>query len=128
MVRAEESHAQDWAGLGWTGHFEHPNTSSKHLDVVEKHLLNYQTFILSLFAVSIGYPVVYLGFDATCYFTSLFKLRTQKAVQSENEFHMHLLQQSLPSGLQLYPKSVTDGNGSKRNTFVLTSSSTLDSH
>ncbi|KAF6717100.1 Macoilin [Oryzias melastigma] len=44
----------------------------------------------------IGYPVVYLGFDATCYFTNVFKLRIQKAVQSENDFHMHLLQHSLP--------------------------------
>ncbi|KAM6953874.1 macoilin [Aplochiton taeniatus] len=59
----------------------------------------------------IGYPVVYLGFDATCYFTSIFKLRTQKAVQSENNFHMHLLQHSLPPGLQLYPKTATDSNG-----------------
>uniref|UniRef100_A0A672GJZ3 Si:dkey-12h9.6 n=1 Tax=Salarias fasciatus TaxID=181472 RepID=A0A672GJZ3_SALFA len=53
----------------------------------------------------IGYPVVYLGFDATCYFTNIFKLRIQKAVQSENDFHMHLLQHSLPPGLQVYPKT-----------------------
>ena len=63
--------------------------------------------------LSIGYPVVYLGFDATCYFSSIFKMRTQKAVQNENDFHVHLLQQSLPPGLQFYPKSVTDSNGSK---------------
>ncbi|KAM8831528.1 macoilin-1 isoform 2-T2 [Spinachia spinachia] len=62
----------------------------------------------------IGYPVVYLGFDATCYFTNIFKLRIQKAVQSENDFHMHLLQHSLPAGLQVYPKTGTDGSsGSK---------------
>ncbi|CAM9173585.1 unnamed protein product, partial [Lampetra planeri] len=53
----------------------------------------------------IGYPVVYLGFDATCYFTNIFKLRIQKAVQSDNDFHMHLLQHSLPPGLQVYPKT-----------------------
>ncbi|KAL2082681.1 hypothetical protein ACEWY4_022499 [Coilia grayii] len=52
----------------------------------------------------IGYPVVYLGFDVTCYFTSIFKLRSQKTVQSTNDFHMHLLHQSLPPGLHLYPK------------------------
>ncbi|KAG5276845.1 hypothetical protein AALO_G00110450 [Alosa alosa] len=52
----------------------------------------------------IGYPVVYLGFDVTCYFSSIFKIRTQKTVQSNNDFHMHLLQQSLPPGLHLYPK------------------------
>uniref|UniRef100_A0A3Q1GI99 Si:dkey-12h9.6 n=1 Tax=Acanthochromis polyacanthus TaxID=80966 RepID=A0A3Q1GI99_9TELE len=57
-----------------------------------------------LFAAHIGYPVVYLGFDATCYFTNIFKLRIQKAVQSENDFHMHLLQHSLPPGLQVYPE------------------------
>ncbi|KAM3602489.1 uncharacterized protein V6R79_005070 [Siganus canaliculatus] len=61
----------------------------------------------------IGYPVVYLGFYATCYFTNIFKLRIQKAVQSENDFHMHLLQHSLPPGLQVYPKTSTDGGGSK---------------
>ncbi|KAM9840837.1 macoilin [Aulostomus maculatus] len=62
----------------------------------------------------IGYPVVYLGFDATCYFTNIFKLRIQKAVQSENDFHMHLLQHSLPPGLQVYPKTGTDGSGSSK--------------
>ncbi|XP_028252572.1 macoilin-1 [Parambassis ranga] len=62
----------------------------------------------------IGYPVVYLGFDATCYFSNIFKLRTQKAVQSENDFHMHLLQHSLPPGLQVYPKSGPDGSSSSK--------------
>ncbi|XP_074541736.1 macoilin-1 [Halichoeres trimaculatus] len=65
----------------------------------------------------IGYPVVYLGFYATCYFTNIFKLRIQKAVQSENDFHMHLLQHSLPPGPQVYPKNSTDGSsGSKWKT------------
>lgn len=58
---------------------------------------------------SIGYPVVYLGFYATCYFTNIFKLRIQKAVQSDNDFHMHLLQHSLPPGLQVYSKTGSDG-------------------
>ncbi|XP_076024175.1 macoilin-1 [Genypterus blacodes] len=62
----------------------------------------------------IGYPVVYLGFDATCYFTNIFKLRIQKAVQSENDFHMHLLQNSLPPGLQLYSKTGTDGSSNSK--------------
>ncbi|XP_041662136.1 macoilin [Cheilinus undulatus] len=62
----------------------------------------------------IGYPVVYLGFYATCYFTNIFKLRIQKAVQSENDFHMHLLQHSLPPGLQVYPKNSTDGSSSSK--------------
>ncbi|KAK2856112.1 hypothetical protein Q5P01_004847 [Channa striata] len=62
----------------------------------------------------IGYPVVYLGFDATCYFTNIFKLRIQKAVQSENDFHMHLLQHSLPPGLQVYPKTCTDGSSNSK--------------
>ncbi|XP_017267518.1 macoilin-1 isoform X2 [Kryptolebias marmoratus] len=65
----------------------------------------------------IGYPVVYLGFDATCYFTNVFKLRVQKAVQSENDFHMHLLQHSLPPGLQVYSKASTDGTGSSKWKF-----------
>lgn len=80
-----------------------------------RDLKNAHANLSHLFAAHcIGYPVVYLGFDATCYFTSIFKLRTQKAVQSENDFHMHLLQQSLPPGLQLYPKSVTDGNANSK--------------
>ncbi|XP_041830954.1 macoilin-1 [Melanotaenia boesemani] len=62
----------------------------------------------------IGYPVVYLGFDATCYFTNIFKLRIQKAVQSDNDFHMHLLQHSLPPGLQVYSKTGTDGSSSSK--------------
>lgn len=78
----------------------------------------YHTFQLCLsppfvFTFSIGYPVVYLGFYATCYFTNIFKLRIQKAVQSENDFHMHLLQHSLPPGLQVYPKTGTDGSSSE---------------
>uniref|UniRef100_A0A671QDU7 Macoilin-like n=1 Tax=Sinocyclocheilus anshuiensis TaxID=1608454 RepID=A0A671QDU7_9TELE len=52
----------------------------------------------------IGYPLVYMGFDATCYFSSMFKLRTQKSVQSENDLHMDLLHQSLPPSMHLYPK------------------------
>uniref|UniRef100_A0A1A7W8J5 Uncharacterized protein n=1 Tax=Iconisemion striatum TaxID=60296 RepID=A0A1A7W8J5_9TELE len=62
----------------------------------------------------IGYPVVYLGFDATCYFTNIFKLRVQKAVQSENDFHMHLLLHSLPPGLQVYSKTSSDGSSSSK--------------
>lgn len=62
---------------------------------------------------SIGYPVVYLGFYATCYFTNIFKLRIQKAVQNDNDFHMHLLQNSLPPVLQVYPKSGSDGSSCK---------------
>ncbi|XP_018599005.1 macoilin [Scleropages formosus] len=74
-----------------------------------KDVKNSHVNLSHLFAAHcIGYPVVYLGFDATCYFTSIFKLRTQKAVQSENDFHMQLLLQSLPPGLQLYPKCVPD--------------------
>lgn len=56
----------------------------------------------------IGYPVVYLGLDATCYFSSVFKLRVQKAVQSHSELHLHVLQQTLPSGLEVCPRSLSD--------------------
>ncbi|XP_029903755.1 macoilin [Myripristis murdjan] len=80
-----------------------------------KDLKNSHANLSHLFAAHcIGYPVVYLGFDATCYFTNIFKLRTQKAVQSENDFHMHLLQHSLPPGLQLYSKTATDGSGNSK--------------
>ncbi|KAK7907680.1 hypothetical protein WMY93_016292 [Mugilogobius chulae] len=56
----------------------------------------------------IGYPVVYLGFDATCYFSSAFKLRVQRAVQSDPDLHV-----TLPSGLQLFPKSNPDTSSSR---------------
>ncbi|XP_028858182.1 macoilin-1 isoform X2 [Denticeps clupeoides] len=70
-------------------------------DVKSSHLSH-------LFAAHcIGYPVVYLGFDVTCYFTGICKLRSQKAVRSQNSFHMHLLQQSLPPGVHM---STPDGN------------------
>lgn len=72
------------------------------------HILTVSFPIVS--TCSIGYPVVYLGFYATCYFTNIFKLRVQKAVQNENDFNMHLLQRSLPPGLQVYPKTGTDGS------------------
>uniref|UniRef100_A0A3B3QCA4 Si:dkey-12h9.6 n=2 Tax=Paramormyrops kingsleyae TaxID=1676925 RepID=A0A3B3QCA4_9TELE len=79
-------------------------TSLRFKDVKNSHVN-----LSHLFAAHcIGYPVVYLGFDATCYFTSVFKLRSRKAVQSENDFHMQLLFQSLPPGLQLYPKCLAD--------------------
>lgn len=58
---------------------------------------------------SIGYPLVYMGFDATCYFSSMFKLRTQKSAHSENDLHMDLLQQSLPPYMHLYPKLWMEG-------------------
>uniref|UniRef100_A0A672RS52 Macoilin-like n=1 Tax=Sinocyclocheilus grahami TaxID=75366 RepID=A0A672RS52_SINGR len=57
----------------------------------------------------IGYPLVYMGFDVTCYFSSVFKLRTQKSVQSENDLHMDVLQQSLPPYMHLYPKLWMEG-------------------
>lgn len=68
--------------------------------------VSYCTIMISS---SIGYPLVYMGFDATCYFSSMFKLRAQKSVQSENDLHMDLLQQSLPPYMHLYPKLWMEG-------------------
>nr|XP_014346877.1 PREDICTED: macoilin-1-like [Latimeria chalumnae] len=59
-------------------------------------------FILSPSKLVIGYPVVYLGFDATCYITSIIKSRIQSEVQKENEFYTQLLQQALPSNQPIY--------------------------
>ncbi|KAM9704169.1 macoilin-1 [Menidia menidia] len=67
-----------------------------------------------LAAHCVGFPVVSLWFDTTCYFANIFKLCIQKAVQSENDFHMHLLQHSLPPGLQVYSKTGTDGSSSSK--------------
>jgi len=67
------------------------------------------SFCTIIISSSIGYPLVYMGFDATCYFSSMFKLRTQKSVQSDSVLHMDLLQQSLPPYMHLYPKLVLEG-------------------
>ncbi|XP_041109345.1 macoilin-1-like [Polyodon spathula] len=76
-----------------------------------KDLKNSHVNVSHLFAAHcIGYPVVYLGFDATCYFTSIVKLRIQKAVKKENNFNMQLLQQALPPGLQLFPRYEIDSS------------------
>lgn len=69
---------------------------------------------------SIGYPLVYMGFDATCYFSGILKLRTQKAVQSENDLHMHLLQHPLPPYTQLYPKLGVEGKSDLFFIYLLT--------
>uniref|UniRef100_A0A3B4AIB3 Uncharacterized protein n=1 Tax=Periophthalmus magnuspinnatus TaxID=409849 RepID=A0A3B4AIB3_9GOBI len=63
-----------------------------------------------LFAAHIGYPVVYLGFDATCYFSSAFKMRVQRAVQNNPDLHV-----TLTSGLQLesQPQEEQGGKGHK---------------
>lgn len=53
-----------------------------------------------------------MGFDATCYFSGILKFRTQKAAQSENDLHMHLLQHPLPPYTQLYPKPGVEGKQS----------------
>ncbi|KAJ8355606.1 hypothetical protein SKAU_G00184000 [Synaphobranchus kaupii] len=80
-----------------------------------KDLRNSHANLSHLFAAHcIGYPVVYLGFDATCYLSSVVKLRTQRAVRTENDFHMRLLEQSLPAAVQFYPKCVTDGKEGSR--------------
>ncbi|XP_028653281.1 macoilin [Erpetoichthys calabaricus] len=74
-----------------------------------KDLKNSYVNLSHLFAAHcIGYPVVYLGFDATCYFTSIIKLRIQKVVRKENYFLLQLLQQALPPGLHLYPRYESD--------------------
>ncbi|XP_055088070.1 macoilin-1 [Periophthalmus magnuspinnatus] len=56
----------------------------------------------------IGYPVVYLGFDATCYFSSAFKMRVQRAVQNNPDLHV-----TLTSGLQLCSKGPPDTSNSR---------------
>uniref|UniRef100_A0A4W4FUD5 Uncharacterized protein n=1 Tax=Electrophorus electricus TaxID=8005 RepID=A0A4W4FUD5_ELEEL len=61
----------------------------------------------------IGYPLVYMGFDATCYFSSIFKLRTQKAVQSENDLHLHLIHQPLPPYMQFQGRMEKDAGDAK---------------
>ena len=46
--------------------------------------------------ISIGYPVVTLGFGFKSYVSYKMRLRKQREVQKENEFYMQLLQQALP--------------------------------
>lgn len=51
--------------------------------------------------LSIGYPVVTLGFGFKSYVSYKMRLRKQKEVQKENEFYMQLLQQALPPEQQM---------------------------
>lgn len=62
------------------------------------------TALIVLFTVvllSIGYPVVTLGFGFKSYVSYKMRLRKQKEVQKENEFYMQLLQQALPPEQQM---------------------------
>ncbi|XP_043918602.1 macoilin-like [Protopterus annectens] len=68
----------------------------KDLKSVELDLLHF------LSAHCIGFPVVYFGFDATCYITSIVKLKIQKEVQTENDFYVQLLQQALPTDQHIF--------------------------
>ena len=52
-------------------------------------------------SLSIGYPVVTLGFGFKSYVSYKMRLRKQKEVQKENEFYMQLLQQALPPEQQM---------------------------
>lgn len=57
--------------------------------------------LLADFSLSIGYPVVTLGFGFKSYVSYKMRLRKQKEVQKENEFYMQLLQQALPPEQQM---------------------------
>lgn len=58
-------------------------------------------FLSILHLLSIGYPVVTLGFGFKSYVSYKMRLRKQKEVQKENEFYMQLLQQALPPEQQM---------------------------
>lgn len=69
---------------------------------ISKSCATFQLFFLSpVRLLSIGYPVVTLGFGFKSYVSYKMRLRKQKEVQKENEFYMQLLQQALPPEQQM---------------------------
>lgn len=66
-----------------------------------------------LFFLSIGYPVVTLGFGFKSYVSYKMRLRKQKEVQKENEFYMQLLQQALPPEQQMLQRQEREAEEGK---------------
>lgn len=82
-------------------------------------LWNVSTLFFSLFTVrllSIGYPVVTLGFGFKSYVSYKMRLRKQKEVQKENEFYMQLLQQALPPEQQMLQRQEREAEEGKCHT------------
>jgi len=53
---------------------------------------------------SIGYPMVTLGFGFKSYVSYKLRLKKQKEIQKQNEFHMQLIAKALPIELQIKDK------------------------
>lgn len=87
----------------------------KHLNdfsnVSKNAFLHY--LLVFLFFVSIGYPVVTLGFGFKSYVSYKMRLRKQKEVQKENEFYMQLLQQALPPEQQMLQRQEREAEEGK---------------
>lgn len=69
--------------------------------------------ITCFFFLSIGYPVVTLGFGFKSYVSYKMRLRKQKEVQKENEFYMQLLQQALPPEQQMLQRQEREAEEGK---------------
>lgn len=69
--------------------------------------------MLFFFPLSIGYPVVTLGFGFKSYVSYKMRLRKQKEVQKENEFYMQLLQQALPPEQQMLQRQEREAEEGK---------------
>lgn len=79
-------------------------------------LICYYGYILNnnvAFFLSIGYPVVTLGFGFKSYVSYKMRLRKQKEVQKENEFYMQLLQQALPPEQQMLQRQEREAEEGK---------------
>jgi hypothetical protein len=71
-----------------------PLVSIMFSNLIFMHFIPY--FFVSLSHLSIGYPVVTLGFGFKSYVGYQIRQRKQREVAKENEFYMQLLQQALP--------------------------------
>lgn len=67
--------------------------------------------------LSIGYPVVTLGFGFKSYVSYKMRLRKQKEVQKENEFYMQLLQQALPPEQQMLQRQEREAEEGETHTY-----------
>ena len=69
-------------------------------------------------SLSIGYPVVTLGFGFKSYVSYKMRLRKQKEVQKENEFYMQLLQQALPPEQQMLQRQEREAEEGVLTTYT----------
>lgn len=63
-------------------------------------------FFLKLTIISIGYPMVTLGFGFKSYVAYKYRIKKQKHVQKLNDFYVQLITKALPIDVKLKSKTI----------------------